>query len=211
MELFEYFSEDYKFISATGSEEYEAIDDFLEDADEGKERKYPEPLKAVFIHNTKSEIFLVFNCLDYDLEAIKSICEEWERKIICFINFGKEYRDRIPYLKYEISLIILCKNDKGSIDDNFRFETEKSLKICRKIFLFCNTEGKINEDDRPIIPFYLAPVEKIDNKETEELEKKLENLLPNEDAEMISICKNEELTPDDIKKICGWLSKNDNN
>lgn len=206
MEIYNYFIEDYKLIEANCNEQYEVIEAFLDELEEGKEQKYIEPLKAVFIHNTKSEMFLILNWMNYDIESIKNVCDKWENKVLEFVNFGNEYRQFIKWLKYNISLLILCKDEIGDIDDNYRYQTEKSTQVCRKIFLLCNDRGEIIDDEKSIIPFYFEPIKTIDSKEKDELEKQLEELLP-KDPEIKSICKKERLTDDDINKMCGWLKK----
>lgn len=210
MELYDYFKEDYELIEATGNGKYEVIDAFLDDFVDGKEQQYSEPLKAVFIHKTKNEMFLVLDCLKLETDCIKSVCEQWEQRVLSFLNFGKEYRENIQFLKYEICLMILCMNVVGNADDELRFETEKSIKICRKIFLICDENGEIIEDDEVIIPFYFEPVKNIDNSIVENLEKDIEALIPN-NAEIHTLCKKEEMSSEDFKILYEWLSENDNN
>ncbi|MBU3156337.1 hypothetical protein [Clostridium estertheticum] len=210
MSLYKYFKEDYEKIIEMDNDVYKSIDAFSDVLVEGEKRKYSEPLVEVFIHKTKSEMFLVLDCFDLDVGLIEKICDEWQDRVLNFVNFGKEYRDRMEFLKYNISLIILCKNEIGNKDDNFRFEAEKSIKICRKLFLICNNKGEINNDDKAMIPFYFAAVEPFDNDKIEKMERELENLLP-KDIEIDSICKKEKLESEDINKLYRWLSEIDNN
>ena len=210
MKLYNYFKEDYDLINETDNNEYKNIDSFSDDLVEGKKRKYSEPLTEVFIHKTKNEMFLVLDCLDLDVDLIKNVCDEWEDKVLNFVNFDKEFRNEMEFLKYNISLIILCKDEIGDEDDNYRFEAEKSIKICRKLFLICKNKEEINEDDKAIMPFYFESIESFDNCKIEEVERELEKLLP-KDIEIISICKKEKLESEDIKKMYRWLSEIDNN
>ena len=207
MDIYKYFSNDYELMDINGARK---IDAFLEDIANGR-RKYCKPLQAVFMHKTNHEMFLVLDCLNFNLETIKSVCEEWENNVLKFVNFESEFNNEMGYLKYNIFLVILCKNNtEHEDDDNFRFQTEKSLKICRKIFLLCDDKGQIVEEDKTIIPFYFEPLEVVNNSQTQKLEKELMNLLPNDPA-MLSICNKKELISEDVEKMCGWLNENDNN
>lgn len=164
------------------------------------------------MHKTKNEMFLILECFDLNSDSIKKICKEWEDRILYYANFGREYRDNINYLKYNTFLIILYKDQNGTVDNNFKFDTEKSLEICRKIFLSCDSDGKVKDDEVSIIPFYFSPVEKIDTDKTNELERKLKSLLPKDrDKEILAICEKKELTDEDMNKMCGWLMENENN
>lgn len=206
MDVYKYFGEDYIKIDPNRDDGYEVIETFLDEYDEGKEKKYTEPLKTVFMHETKNEMFLVLDCLNADLESIKNVCDEWERKILKFVNFGDEYRDNIKWLKFNINLMVLCKNESGNTDDNYRFQAEKSTQVCRKIFLLCNDKGEIIDDDKTIIPFYFETIKTVNSEKEAELEKQLKDMLP-KDHEILSICESEELTDNDIQKIYRWLDE----
>jgi len=209
VELNNYFGEDYNLLDPSAKNEIAEV--FLESSGEEKEWRYEEPLKAVFIHKTKHEMFLVLDCRKVELDHIKSLCEEWENKVLNFVNFGKEYRQSINYLKYNISLLILCIDIEGYKDDEFRFETEKSTRICRKIFLLCNKDGHILKDDEVMLPFYFEPLQEVNDTKTQQLESELSELLP-DDERILSICKKKKaLSPDDIDIMSRWLIKDDNN
>jgi translation elongation factor EF-1beta len=210
MELYNYFSEDYEIIDAKGNDRHEAIEIFLEDSERGKEYKYSEPLKTVFVHKTGNEMFLILDCVKLDFVKIKAVCKEWEEKVLNFVNFGKEFRENIEFLKYNITLLILCKDKNGNIDDDLRFEMEKSTIICRKIFLLCDDTGNILNNEKIIIPFYFEPIKTVKNSKTEELERELKSSLPS-DYELQSICEKENLTFGDIKKMYRWMERNDYN
>ncbi len=195
------------FLSETENEE-EIIDAKMDDEDR---IRYAKPLTDIFIHETKNEMFLVLDCIGHKYQRLKNVCEKWEQNVLHFVNFGKEYRNNIKYLQYEIYLLILCRDEKNEYeDDHFRSETEKSLRICRKLFLLCNEIGEIDENNWNMIPFYFSSIEKKDSEEVQRLEKELEDLIP-KDEKIRSICKKEELTDEDRKIMKEWLNKDDNN
>jgi len=211
VDIIKYFGEDYIMIDPNkNNENYKVIDAFLDEYVEGQERKYCEPLKAVFMHETKNEMFLVLDCLNADFESIKNICDEWECRILKFVNFGDEYRENLEWLQYNINLLILCKDETGIIDDKYRFKAEKSTQVCRKIFLVCNNEGEIDDDEKSIIPFYFESVKMVDSEKIAELEKQLADLLP-KDKEILAICEREELTDSDMQRLCRWLDEHAHN
>lgn len=209
MYINDFFKDGYKSIYET-DDKSEFIDAFLDDTEEGEKPGYSLPLENIFIHESKNEMFLVLNCIDLNFSDIKEVCEDWEFKVLHFVNTGNEYRDNIQYLKYEITLLILCKDEEGNLDDDFRSEIEKSLKICRKVFLLCEDDGKISEDNWTMIPFYFSSVEVVDSKEIQKLESDLESLVSFHDNEILSICEKDKLTTEDTNKMYGWLSDNDN-
>lgn len=209
MELYKYFNDEYVEIDGSGNEKKDFINAFLDNEIENDQFKYYDPLKKVFIHKTQREMFLILDCLKYKSTSIKKICGDWEKRVLAFINFGSEFRDEIEFLKYNIFLLILCQDEIGEFDDDFRYEAEKSLNICRKIFLICDENGDLR-DNETIIPFYFAPITNINNVKTEEFEIKLKELLPT-DEKILSILKKEDkLDQSEIQNMCGWLN-NDNN
>ena len=208
MRIYEYFIENYQLLDAENEDQ--KIESFMEDIEEGEQQRYCEPLKAVFLHETRNEMFLVLDCFHYEWTSIEKICEKWEKKVLNFVNFDSAFRENIEVLKYNILLLILCKDEPSSRDDDIRYDKEKSVTICRKIFLLCNDKGEIYDGEKTIIPFYFEPIRSIKNEETSKLEKELQDILPRE-VEIQEICKKSSLEPEDIEKIYRWLDKNDNN
>lgn len=206
MDIKQYFNNNYISL---GVEDNNAITFFCDINTEGEISKYSEPLDMVFLHRNKKEMFLILDCFETEYKDIKGIFKEWESKVLSFIHFGEEYRDVIDFLKYNIFLLIICKDEIGEEDDNFRFETEKSLNICRKVFLVCD-DNKSLMDNASIIPFYFDSIENVHTETTVSLEREIEKLLP-EDEEILSICNDvAELKSSEIDILCGWL-ENENN
>lgn len=209
MEVNDYFEKDYIPIEPNSSKDYKLIEEFLDECLQGEELRYHEPLKSVFIHKTKNEMFLILDCLAYDWETVGRICEQWEEKVLSFINFGQEFRENIEFLMYNISLIILCKKEILS-NNSVLYENEKSVTICKKLFLSCDDNGKVVDEDKTIIPFYFEPIKYYTTHETAQLEEEMKDLLPQE-IELKSIFKKETLDKGDMEKIGRWLIQNDNN
>lgn len=217
MYIKDFFTDEYKSIYESDEEPIKAFlaemdneESLIDDIRDDEYRpRYAKPLTDIFIHETKNEMFLVLNCIELNYEEIKDLCEEWEQNVLHFVNFGTEYRKNIKYLQYEIYLLILCRDEKGDLDDHFRSETEKSLKICRKLFLLCNQNGKIDQNNWNMVPFYFSSIEKKDSEEVENLEKELEVLIPSDEI-ILSICEKEDLTDEDKKIMQEWLTEDDN-
>lgn len=206
MEISKYFDDNYISLKV---ENNNAIEFFCDHNSEESSLRYIEPLDKVFLHRNTKEMFLVLNCLKYTSEDIDIIFKEWESRILSFIHFGEEYRDVIDFLKYNIFLLIICQDEIGEDDDDFRYQTEKSLNICRKVFLICDEKGDL-ADNVSIIPFYFDSIEKVHTEITENLEKEIEKLLP-KDEKILSLCNDlTELRQDEIDILCGWL-ENENN
>ncbi len=216
MYIKDFFTDEYKSIYMSE----EPIKAFLAEMDSQEELldsirndecrpRYAKPLIDIYIHETKNEMFLVLNCIELNYEEIEEVCAEWEQNVLHFVNFGKEYRDNIKYLQYEINLLILCRDEEDLADDYFRYETEKSLKICRKLFLLCNENGKIDESNWNMIPFCFSSIEEKNSEETQKLEEELKNIIQIENK-IRSICEKVEFTDEDKKIMQEWLIEYDN-
>lgn len=207
MEINQYFTEQYKLIDKFNND---VIQDFLEDIEICEEKKYFEPLKEIYLHETQNEMFLILDCLNLSYEDIRKVCNEWEDRVLGFVNFGEKLRENINYLKYNISLIILVKDKLISVNNDIKFEEEKSIKVCRKIFILCDDNGKIKESDKVILPFYFEPIKEVNGDTINSLENKLYNLLP-KDVDIQEIVRKDVLEADDIEKLYRWVDKNENN
>lgn len=177
-----------------------------------KDLKYSDILKDIYLHKTGNEMFIILDCISQNLDELKKVCEEWENYVLNFVNLDEEFRDNINYLKYNITLIILCRDDKNSpFDDDFRFKMEKSVRICRKLFLLCDENDAVLDNEWRYLPFYNSTYELPTSAKLEECERELENLLPDEKSKIFEICKKNELTDDDKNSIFRWLISNENN
>lgn len=201
MDIRECFKKDYILLDEKGKN---TINYFMES--EGK--KYREPIKYIFLHNTKNEMFIILDCINMKMDNVENLCDEWEGIILGFVNFSSELRENIDFLKYNITLILLV-NEKLIKDNNdVEFKEEKSLTVCRKIFISCDNGSNINDSESTILPFYFDSIEKMNTLEIEKLERKIYELMPNE-KNIQSILKKDNIDEDDIKKICGWLVSNE--
>jgi len=191
------------------------IYEFMREPSDGQHLGFEAPLTHVFLHKYYTEMFLVLDCRQYNYKEIKEECKKWESRVMSFVNFGgvgdgyKEKHSKVMnFLKYNISLVILCKDEPNEEDDDFRFDTEKSLVICRKIFLLCEND-EIIDSNKVILPCYFEPIYKIKPEKMDNIEKELEDLLPNEkdisDDELKKMYKKEKLDESDIEKIGRWL------
>jgi hypothetical protein len=131
-------------------------------------------LRNIFLHKTHSELYIVIEKniveLSNDLNKIVAL---WEERVLEYLNFEYDDLKTKKYLKYNVTLIVLCigeKNIEGT-DRRAFIKEEKSTNICRKIFLFCEDSGTIPTAELKYLPFYLESI-KVDEKREEELMEK---------------------------------------
>ncbi|WP_294359040.1 hypothetical protein [uncultured Clostridium sp.] len=144
-------------------------------------------LKHIFLHETKSEMFLLLDLsknieklyINYNIDTyeklLTTIISTWEESVLNYINFDLEDEKISRILKYNITLIILCKKDmlgKNSLTESSPvIQEEKSTSICRKIFIFNDKDNL--EHELNYLPFYFGEVENKNRRELEELEDEL--------------------------------------
>lgn len=204
MNLKDFFKYEYIEIKSTDEN---SINFFIEE--ENEPPKYKKPLKAVFMHKTFNEMYLILDCINLKVTEIKELLVEWENTVLSYVNFGEEYIENKEFLKYNIVITILCSDLPQNEDDIFRYEIEKSKNICRKIFILVDEEGEVLDSNKTMLPFYFKPIEDLKNSIEEEYENNLKNILPqNENIKMI-LEKKTGLELEDEKLILRWLDSND--
>ena len=130
------------------------LDAFYSEINDNEKIIYPE-LQQIYISKHTDEMFLIINPSCSNLNTLQKLCDEWDRKIMSFINFGilfggTEEKNMIPQLRYNIFQIILCSNI-SDVRDNFSIE--KSVKVSRKILLPYKN-NLVTETDQILLPFY---------------------------------------------------------
>lgn len=151
----------------------------LIDMDEGGERKtkldffcvegkVPDELRQIYLSECGDELFLILRLSD--VENMERFCNLWDNKILTFINFTpKQFREEIRKLQYNITQILLYE---GTVEKKM----EKSVSVSRKIFVKCNEDDELDDNDKMLLPFWFGDLESAEiNKEERQ---KLENLLP---------------------------------
>lgn len=151
----------------------------LIDMDEGRERKtkldffcvegkVPDELRQIYLSECGDELFLILRLSD--VENMERFCNLWDNKILTFINFTpKQFREEIRKLQYNITQILLYE---GTVEKKM----EKSVSVSRKIFVKCNEDDELDDNDKMLLPFWFGDLESAEiNKEERQ---KLENLLP---------------------------------
>lgn len=203
IDLNKYFEKDYIDIT-NGTEDYPRIEYFF---CEDNPQVCITPLTQIFIHRTKTELFLILDIRDISSstfkEKVEETCKDWENNIMVFLNFGDEYRDSLKYLKFNITLLFLYSSAL-KCQTNFFYELEKSTVNCRKIFLSCNGET-VDEKDLSLLPFYFDGIKTNRSSELVEKEKELNALYP-----MVSnldfLYKDQPLDEDQIEQFYRWLN-----
>ena len=125
-----------------------------------EDKSIPDELNEVFLLCNKSdipcELLLVLDIREGIKEdnAIKSLCKEWDERILSFINFGSlPGREKQSHymLKYNVMQILLC--DTVTVCHDAVMSEEKSTNISRKLFVSIDS-GDVIESDLSMLPFY---------------------------------------------------------
>ena len=134
----------YKSLISEDKNENEKIlmEMFYEDG------KKPDELQQVYLSEKEDELFIILQ-MEPDMDA-KKLSDKWDAKILAFINFGEDYGTDhawIEKIKYNITQIILHREKLKNKD------LEKSVDISRKIFLKCDENGELEENEKVRLPF----------------------------------------------------------
>ena len=134
----------YKSLISEDKNENEKIlmEMFYEDG------KKPDELQQVYLSEKEDELFIILQ-MEPDMDA-KKLSDKWDAKILAFINFGEDYGTDhawIEKMKYNITQIILHREKLQNKD------LEKSVDISRKIFLKCDENGELEENEKVRLPF----------------------------------------------------------
>ena len=134
----------YKSLISEDKNENEKIlmEMFYEDG------KKPDELQQVYLSEMEDELFIILQ-MEPDMDA-KKLSDKWDAKILAFINFGEDYGTDhawIEKIKYNITQIILHREKLQNKD------LEKSVDISRKIFLKCDENGELEENEKVRLPF----------------------------------------------------------
>lgn len=140
------FFEKYKYKSLISEDKNEnekiLMEMFYEDG------KKPDELQQVYLSEKEDELFIILQ-MEPDMDA-KKLSDKWDAKILAFINFGEDYGTDhawIEKIKYNITQIILHREKLQNKD------LEKSVDISRKIFLKCDENGELEENEKVRLPF----------------------------------------------------------
>lgn len=134
----------YKSLISEDKNENEKIlmEMFYEDG------KKPDELQQVYLSEKEDDLFIILQ-MEPDMDA-KKLSDKWDAKILAFINFGEDYGTDhawIEKIKYNITQIILHREKLQNKD------LEKSVDISRKIFLKCDENGELEENEKVRLPF----------------------------------------------------------
>lgn len=203
MDLYKIFSDEYIEIKATSNK---AINLFLETSEDGMV-SYLKPVNSIYMHETNNEMFIILDCIEMTISKIEETFKMWEKIFLSYINFGEEYESHKKFLKFNTTLILICKDLPEEDDDLFRYQVEKSKAICRKLFILVDKDNNIIESNKSMIPFYFNSITTIKNKETEEYEKRLEEILPEDKNLRMLLESNGELNEDIYNTVLSWGDK----
>lgn len=164
-----------------------------------KDGKVPQELREVYISSKGDELFLVLQ--PSRDEDIKEFCNYWDSVILTWVQFGKlpgNDREGIRKLQYNVTMILLYANKKSKkleqhslMDEPASFELEKDTSVSRKVFLACEEDNTVEDDDKLQLPFWYGKFETVFH----DLQNNdgLESLLPKGEEEKCLLKKREKI------------------
>lgn len=175
-----------------------------------EEEVKPKELQQVYLSEKEDELFIILQ-LDSDVDS-KNLSAVWDSKILSFINFGETFGAEhkwIEKIKYNVTQIFLYTNKAENK------VLEKSIDVSRKIFLKCNQNGEVEENEKVRLPFLYDGFDTvtINTKQNDDLKK----MLPDkkalaflyEEHEKIDRRKEKErkfnFGDDELELVKGWL------
>lgn len=205
MKINEYFDRQYIKIDPVSSPAELVIDEFIDNDDQSK---FISPAESVYLHQNKRELFVVLNCLDLDVDEVRDACSKWQNNVLCFANFSSKFENDIKFLKFNITLLFLYKNSQSDFIDMI-LRTEKSLSVCKKMFIKCDSNGNLSEEDI-ILPFFFEPLYVSRNENDTRLEQELYSLLP-QGRELQFVFLKNSFSTEQKNLFNRWLNANANN
>lgn len=162
--------------------------------DENEE--WVQELEHLYLHKSGSELYVVISLeKTLSLDEIENIIDNWETRVISYFNFYLKDKEKKEFLKYNTTLLLILKCEKAERYDE-RCEIikeEKSTQICRKIFLFSDENGNVNEDELKYLPFYIQTIN---------IEQSLKDKNMSEKAELLKLVR-------EAKEILESYNKNE--
>lgn len=140
-------------------------------------------LREIYISEKGDEMFLV---LQPNVEDdIHIFCEEWDARILNFLNFGNRTsgfdRSKIEKMRYNIIQMILFGNlttnqfGKEYMRTPSDLTEQKSTSVSRKVFIECANNDELDIENKTLLPFWYDTL--INATEENCLEDQLANLL----------------------------------
>ncbi|SES77966.1 hypothetical protein SAMN02910413_0867 [Pseudobutyrivibrio sp. C4] len=112
-------------------------------------------LHDIYISKHGDELFVIV--YNENNKSIIDICEEWDRRLSMFFNFGSNNRESLYKFKYNAILIVLDKYETSIEEYSVQSSMDTMLNVTRKIYLnYINEDGKIQIDEKEALklPFY---------------------------------------------------------
>lgn len=140
-------------------------------------------------------------------DRIKTLCREWDERILSFLNFGDlpSWENQSKYLlKYNVMQILL--SDTMASRCAAVMSEEKSTDISRKLFVSVEN-GDVVESDLSMLPFYFDQLMHIST--ASESESELTQILPRRDKLMClyeETSMKKEFAEKDLAAIKEWLN-----
>lgn len=141
------------------------IDEFLVKEDDAPWQKN---INAAYLHDSGNEMYILLDCTKINEVEWLKVIEHWELNILGFVNNNKQFNKdgKMYFLKYNITIIILCNKNIDRTNHPTIYEIEKSQKICRKIFVGVDDQFQPDESELDLLPFYFKDL--VDDSTTRE-------------------------------------------
>ncbi len=129
------------------------IDEFLVKEEDASWQKI---IKAAYLHDSGNEMYILLDCSKINESDWLEVIEHWELNILGFVNNNKQFNKdgKMYFLKYNITIIILCNKNIDRTKHQTIYEIERSQKICRKIFIGVDDQFQPDDTELDLLPFY---------------------------------------------------------
>ena len=152
------------------------INEFLGKEDDAP---YQKIVSAIYLHNSGNEMYILLDCRSIEVSKWVEVIDHWELNILTFVNNNKQFnqKGKMYFLKYNITVIILCDKTIDKTKYQVIYELEKSQKICRKIIVGIDQQFQPDEAELDLFPFYFEDLVEINTNQEDSLHDEISIIL----------------------------------
>lgn len=149
MKINDLFKERYNDVSSGSM----VINDFSPSNDDVQWQKI---VYAAYLHDSGNEMYILLDCTKINESDWMNVIEHWEMNILGFVNNNKAFNKegKMFFLKYNITIVILCNKNIDRTNNPTIYEIERSQRICRKMFIGVDDQYQPEEFELDLFPFY---------------------------------------------------------
>ncbi|MDF2503310.1 hypothetical protein [Clostridium sp.] len=134
---------------------------------------------SVYLHDSGNEMYILLDCTKINESDWMNVIEHWEMNILGFVNNNNQFNKdgKMYFLKYNITIVILCDKNIDRNNNPIIYEIERSQRICRKIFIGVDNQFQPDETELDLLPFYFENLVDEAQNSSETLRSDIANLL----------------------------------